>query len=420
MITISTPSYEIVTVNGKDYVIFYPQFLKNGDWATVGDENPLPVKIVELDTVKFWTEQLLETSEKNKEKLEQLNELISEMSMLSKGPKGDTRYMWIKYADDEKGTGMSDDPNDKKYIGMAFNKDVETPSDDPKDYVWTKYVADFEGIEIGGRNLLPSSYDLYNLGGSYGYIKLSDSPTIVKIYDKDVDVDIDGVYFGLTNNGTNSSGGYRWIVNGGNIDNEYYSGVINDYPYFSFFPKTREVFNKIFRRFNIKIERGTIPTDWSPALEDINKDFVGLSNVQNYGIALESQAKAGVSNAVYMTPLRTKQAIEALNDVEVTNTPYGKCVKHPDGTLEHFAFGVVMDRHISSSYKRADVDFTIPFIDENYYVSSSIVTGLSKNPLPYTRTKGTDSVEMAVGSMSTDFNEEDEVTIDLHAVGRWK
>src|SRR5699024_361698 len=72
-----------------------------------------------------------------------------------------------------------------------------------------------------------------------------------------------------------------------------------------------------------KLEKGTVATDWSPAPEDIfaridnvDKAHVGLSNVQNYGIALESQAKAGVSNATYMTPLRTKQAIEALGGGE--------------------------------------------------------------------------------------------------------
>lgn len=46
--------------------------------------------------------------------------------------------------------------------------------------------------------------------------------------------------------------------------------------------------------------------------------------------------------------------------------------------------------------------------------------GLAKNPLPYTRTKGTTSVEMAVRSISADFVEGDEVSMDLHAVGRWK
>lgn len=40
------------------------------------------------------------------------------------------------------------------------------------------------------------------------------------------------------------------------------------------------------------------------------KAHVGLGSVQNYGIASQANAEAGTSNSVYMTPLRTKQAID--------------------------------------------------------------------------------------------------------------
>jgi hypothetical protein len=45
---------------------------------------------------------------------------------------------------------------------------------------------------------------------------------------------------------------------------------------------------------------------------NITKAKVGLGSVQNYGLATEAQAKAGAVNNVYMTPQRTKQAIEEL------------------------------------------------------------------------------------------------------------
>lgn len=44
----------------------------------------------------------------------------------------------------------------------------------------------------------------------------------------------------------------------------------------------------------------------------LNKADVGLSDVWNYGIASKAEAEEGTSNAKYMTPLRTKQAIEAV------------------------------------------------------------------------------------------------------------
>ncbi len=39
-----------------------------------------------------------------------------------KGDDGKTLYVWIKYADDAKGTNMSDAPEGKTYMGMAWNK----------------------------------------------------------------------------------------------------------------------------------------------------------------------------------------------------------------------------------------------------------------------------------------------------------
>lgn len=61
----------------------------------------------------------------------------------------------------------------------------------------------------------------------------------------------------------------------------------------------------------------------------VTKSQVGLSQVQNYTIATESQAKAGDSNSAYMTPLRTKQAVQELvgsaisDHTENNSNPHG-------------------------------------------------------------------------------------------------
>lgn len=52
------------------------------------------------------------------------------------GEDGQTTYTWLKYADDAKGTNMTDDPTGKFYIGLATNKTTATESNDPKDYKW--------------------------------------------------------------------------------------------------------------------------------------------------------------------------------------------------------------------------------------------------------------------------------------------
>ncbi len=48
----------------------------------------------------------------------------------------------------------------------------------------------------------------------------------------------------------------------------------------------------------------------------VTKSQVGLGSVQNYGLATQAEAEAGTSNAKYMTPLRTKEAIDSLQAVK--------------------------------------------------------------------------------------------------------
>ena len=58
------------------------------------------------------------------------------------GKDGKTYYTWVRYADDASGNGMSDSPNGKYYIGFAYNKEVPTESSDPRDYQWSKYKGE--------------------------------------------------------------------------------------------------------------------------------------------------------------------------------------------------------------------------------------------------------------------------------------
>ena len=53
------------------------------------------------------------------------------------GKDGTTYYTWIKYADTDKGVGMSDTPAGKKYMGIAYNKPTATKSLVASDYAWS-------------------------------------------------------------------------------------------------------------------------------------------------------------------------------------------------------------------------------------------------------------------------------------------
>ena len=54
-----------------------------------------------------------------------------------KGADGKTTYTWIKYADDKNGNGISNDPEGKMYMGLAYNKDSATESNNSLDYTWS-------------------------------------------------------------------------------------------------------------------------------------------------------------------------------------------------------------------------------------------------------------------------------------------
>lgn len=55
------------------------------------------------------------------------------------GINGRTYYTWVRYADDANGTNMSDSPDGKRYIGLAYNKSTATESNVASDYQWSLF-----------------------------------------------------------------------------------------------------------------------------------------------------------------------------------------------------------------------------------------------------------------------------------------
>ena len=70
------------------------------------------------------------------------------------GQDGTTTYTWVKYAEDKNGGGMSNYPEGKRFIGLAFNKTTQNESTTPSHYQWSEMP---QNIEVGGRNLLKLS-----------------------------------------------------------------------------------------------------------------------------------------------------------------------------------------------------------------------------------------------------------------------
>jgi phage minor structural protein len=67
------------------------------------------------------------------------------------GTDGVTYYTWIKYADTITGTGMSDSPTNKRYLGIATNKTSATESLVTTDYTWSPL---YDNVVVGARNYI--------------------------------------------------------------------------------------------------------------------------------------------------------------------------------------------------------------------------------------------------------------------------
>ncbi|MFD0825860.1 phage tail spike protein [Neobacillus sp. M.A.Huq-85] len=92
------------------------------------------------------------------------------------GPQGQATYVWIKYADDTNGTGMSDSPTGKKYMGIAYNKTTATKSTVATDYQWSLYVGS-DGVQgPPGANGQPT-YTWIKYADSITGTGMSDDPT---------------------------------------------------------------------------------------------------------------------------------------------------------------------------------------------------------------------------------------------------
>lgn len=139
----------------------------------------------------------------------------------------------------------------------------------------------------------------------------------------------------------------------------------------------------------------------------VTKSQVGLGSVQNYGIATQSQAEEGTSSTKYMTPLRTKQAIDALQAVKsvagktgtVTLTKGDVGLSNVDNTSDmdkpiSTAVQTALDGKVDNSRVLTDVPANAKFTDTVYTlpVATSTVLGGVKS--------GTDITVDASGNVS--------------------
>ena len=64
---------------------------------------------------------------------------VNGAGVLSDATTAGNQYTWVKFADNASGSGMSDNPIGKKYVGIAWDKTTDKESTNAADYVWAAF-----------------------------------------------------------------------------------------------------------------------------------------------------------------------------------------------------------------------------------------------------------------------------------------
>lgn len=96
----------------------------------------------------------------------------------------DQLYTWIKFADDQFGANMSDNPSGKSYMGIAYNQKSEEESTDPSVYAWTL---------IKGQDTMTCYIDSSN-GTSFECSQEGNTELRAYLYEGNNEVDIDAKF----------------------------------------------------------------------------------------------------------------------------------------------------------------------------------------------------------------------------------
>src|SRR5699024_282742 len=119
-----------------------------------------------------------------------------------KGDKGLDTYTWVRYADEKDGTGISNFPDGKKFIGLAYNKTTPNESNNPKDYQWSAMYDEeaFKGVGLADKTEILSGTEIYT----------------DKADDAVVHVEIDGKSYQHAGSGKNLAPHFNhWKLSGG-------------------------------------------------------------------------------------------------------------------------------------------------------------------------------------------------------------
>lgn len=240
------------------------------------------------------------------------------------GADGRTPYVHFAYADSADGrTGFSlTQDGTKRFLGICTNFD-KTNSTNPADYSWNDTAG---SVSVGGRNLLK---------GSKGPFKPDKKPTNFDnnvLYKSETSVYLerdqkylisaksDGNFTALHNANVESDNVTLWL-----IDDKYQNyQIVSDLktgttgtlitwikPTGNYHLRVNTYHKTASKSvWEVKIEKGTVKTDWTPAIEDVQED---IDSKADQVLTQAQLNKLNEVNSVVQAELEAKVSLEILN-----------------------------------------------------------------------------------------------------------
>lgn len=240
------------------------------------------------------------------------------------GADGRTPYVHFAYADSADGrTGFSfTQDGTKRYLGICTDFD-KANSTNPADYAWNDTAG---SVSVGGRNLLK---------GSKGPFKPDKKPTNFDnnvLYKNETSVYLeqnqkylvsaksDGNFTALHNANVESDNVTLWL-----IDDKYQNyQIVSDLktgtigtpitwvkPTGNYHLRVNTYHKTASKSvWEVKIEKGTVKTDWTPAIEDVQDD---IDSKADQVLTQAQLNKLNEVNSVVQAELEAKASLEILN-----------------------------------------------------------------------------------------------------------
>lgn len=240
------------------------------------------------------------------------------------GADGRTPYVHFAYADSADGrTGFSlTQDGTKRYLGICTNFD-KANSTIPADYSWNDTAG---SVSVGGRNLLkgskgpfkpdkkPANFDNFVLYKSETSVYLEQDQKYL------ISAKSDGNFTALHNANIESDNVTLWL-----IDDKYQNyQIVSDLktgttgtlitwvkPTGNYHLRVNTYHKTASKSvWEVKIEKGTVKTDWTPAIEDVQDDIDSKAD----SVLTQAQLnKLNEVNSVVQAELEAKASLEILN-----------------------------------------------------------------------------------------------------------